>query len=416
VSTKTIRSAQHLEHLLFKIISNLLLIFASVSLCFCTSDDVAPDGNACIDTLTFSPDRALNFAQSQLKLAFENIPFNNLYPRSTNKDGSLSLTPASDWTSGFFAGNLWLMYQYTEEEYWKKAAMKWTEPLESNKFNTSTHDLGFMMYCSFGNGYRLTNDAQYKDILLTSAKSLASRFNAKIGCIQSWNHPEYEFPVIIDNMMNLELLFWATATNGDSSFYKIAETHALTTMANHYRADYSVYQVVDFSKDTGQAIWKGNRQGYDNTSAWARGQAWGLYGYTMCYRETKNPEFLAMAENIASYILHQTDKLCGNIPFWDYNAPNIPNEPKDASAAAITCSALIELSEYSSANKAHYLAAVENILAYLSSEEYQATLGTNNNFILKHSVGSFPANKEIDVPLIYADYYYIESLLKYMYK
>jgi unsaturated chondroitin disaccharide hydrolase len=334
------------------------------------------------------------------------------FPRTTSPDGRLKTVPSNDWTSAFYAGNLWQMYDLTKDKKWEKAARRWTAGLEKEKYNTRTHDLGFMLYCSFGNGLRLTNDPAYKDILIQGAKSLSTRFNKKAGVIKSWDHGKWQFPVIIDNMMNLEFLFWATRVTGDSSFYKIAVTHADTTLKNHFRDDNSSYHVIDYDTLTGNVIAKVTAQGAANESAWARGQAWGLYGYTVTYRETKDQRYLDQAVKIAEFFLNHKNLPKDKVPFWDFNAPNIPNEERDASAAAIAASGLLEVSKYVK-NGSKYKKAAEEILTSLSSPAYQAEVGTNNNFILKHSVGHKPAKSEIDVPIIYADYYYIEALLRY---
>jgi unsaturated chondroitin disaccharide hydrolase len=331
----------------------------------------------------------------------------------TSKNSQLYCVPSNDWTSGFFAGSLWYIYDYTIDLKWLAPAKHWTEILENEKNNTHTHDLGFMLYCSYGNGYRLTHIPEYKNILIQGAKSLSTRFHKNAGCIQSWDaHGSWKCPVIIDNMMNLEFLFWATRATGDSSFYQIAISHANTTLQNHFRTDNSSYHVVDYDTLTGKVLSKKTAQGAVDESAWARGQSWGLYGYTMMYRETRNTIYLEQAQKIAEYILKRLPP--DGIPYWDYDAPNIPDEPKDASAAAITSSALFELSNYADEKHAtQYRNIAEKILLQLSSPEYLAEPGENNFFILKHSVGHKPAQSEIDVPLIYADYYYIEALTRY---
>lgn len=334
------------------------------------------------------------------------------FPRSTKADGSYSTTPSDGWTSGFYSGILWQMYEHTKDKKWEKAARKWTAGLEKEKLNTHTHDLGFMLYCSFGKGYELTHDPAYKDILIQGARSLSTRFSPVTGTIQSWDHGHWQFPVIIDNMMNLEFLFWATKVTGDSSFYKIAVTHANTTMKNHFRPDNSSYHVVDYDTLTGKVLSRVTAQGAANESAWARGQAWGLYGYTVAYRETKDKRYLDQAVKIAEFFLNNPTLPADKIPYWDFNAPNIPHEERDASAAAIAASGLLELSEYVPNGK-KYFSSAEQILTSLSGPEYLATDGTNHNYFLKHSVGHKPAKSEIDTPIIYADYYYLEGLLRY---
>ena len=335
-------------------------------------------------------------------------------PRNTAPDGSLHLVPAKDWCSGFFPGELWMMYEYTGNSFWKKEAQLYTEKLENQKFNGTTHDMGFKMYCSYGNGYRLTQNPYYRDVLLQSAKTLATRFKPKAGIIRSWDHNKnkYQCPVIIDNMMNLELLFWATHETGDSTYYNIAETHALTTMKNHFRKDFSCYHVVDYDTITGKVIRKCTHQGYSDNSSWARGQAWALYGYTMCYRETHRPEFLHQAINVENYLFTNKNMPKDYIPYWDFDAPNIPNEPRDASAACIISSALYELSGYVSADRSKkYIKEADAIIDNLTTY-YRAKENADNGFLLLHSTGTKPTNTEVDVPIVYADYYFLEALLR----
>jgi rhamnogalacturonyl hydrolase YesR len=315
-----------------------------------------------------------------------------------------------DWTSGFFPGELWMLYEYTGKEEWKKEAQAYTANIEKEKTNGTTHDMGFKIYNSFGNGYRLTNDAHYKEVIIQAAKTLATRFNAKAGVLRSWDHheEEWKYPVIIDNMMNLELLFEASKLSGDQSLYKIAVSHADATMKNHYRPDFSSYHVVDYDTLTGKVIKKNTHQGYADESAWARGQSWGLYGFTMCYRETKDKKYLDHAEKIANFLLTQPNMPKDLVPYWDFNAPNIPNAVRDASAAAIMASALYELSGYSNNGKT-YRATADKIMQSLTSS-YRSPVGENKGFILLHSTGHMPNKSEIDVPINYADYYYVEAL------
>ncbi|RYZ96752.1 MAG: glucuronyl hydrolase [Sphingobacteriaceae bacterium] len=337
---------------------------------------------------------------------------NLVSPRTVEK-GELKMVVSRDWTSAFFPSELWYFYEYTKDKKYLELAKKYTEDIKKEQFNTTTHDLGFMIYCPFGNGYRLTKDPAYKDVIIQAAKSLSTRFNAKSGVIKSWDHngDKWTFPVIIDNMMNLELLFWATKYSGDSSFYKIAVEHANTTMKNHFRPDFSSWHVIDYDTLSGNVRNKLTAQGYSNESAWARGQAWGLYGYTLCYRYTKNAAYLAQADGIAGFILNSKVTPADGVPYWDYNDPAIPNTSRDASAAAITASALYELAKYSKQG-AKYKAAADKILASLSNL-YTNKLGDNYGFLLAHSTGHRPAKSEIDVPINYADYYYIEALLRY---
>ncbi|WDF81454.1 glycoside hydrolase family 88 protein [Mucilaginibacter sp. KACC 22773] len=331
-------------------------------------------------------------------------------PRSLTANGDLALVPSKDWCSGFFPGELWFLYQYSGQEKWLKLAKTFTAFIEDQKTNGGTHDMGFKIYTSVGSGYRLTKDPHYRDVIIEGAKTLSTRFNPKVGCIKSWDNRIWKFPVIIDNMMNLELLFEATKLSGDSSFYKIAVTHANTTMKNHFRANYSSYHVVSYDPETGEVLKKQTHQGYADESAWSRGQSWALYGYTMCYRETKDKAYLRQAENVAKFILDNPVLPRDLVPYWDYNAPNIPNEQRDVSAAAVMASALYELSTYSTNGKL-YRGKADLIVKNLT-DRYTAGPGTSKGFILLHSTGSRPANTEVDVPLSYADYYYLEALLR----
>lgn len=359
--------------------------------------------------------KALVPAEKQVKILLENsvkaiaAEPKFIAPR-TLENNQLKLVIGKDWTSGFFSGMLWYMYELTKDPEWLEPAKEFTQKLAPQQFNTGTHDLGFMVYCSYGNGYRLTGDTSYKSVIIQAAKSLSKRFNPVAGVIRSWDHnaDKWQFPVIIDNMMNLELLFEATKLTGDSSFYKIAVSHANTTLKNHFRKDYSSYHVVDYDPATGAVKWKGTAQGYSDPSAWARGQAWALYGYTLCYRETKDVAYLKQAEGIAKFMLSNPAMPADKVPYWDYNDPQIPNSPKDASAAAITASGLYELSGYSKEGKS-YRKTADQILNSLI-KNYTSSAGTNDGFILAHSTGHKPAKSEIDVPIIYADYYYLEAL------
>jgi unsaturated chondroitin disaccharide hydrolase len=354
-------------------------------------------------------EKSMEIAQAHLENSLKALSDITLYPRSTNTDGSINLVPARDWTSGFYPGSLWFMYDYTGEKVWADSAASRTAGLESVQFNTHTHDLGFVLYSSFGNGLRLTENETYAPILLQGATTLIKRFDPEIGSIRSWDFKPWEFPVIIDNLMNMELLFWATKYSGDSTFYDIAVKHADTTLKNHFRADNSSFHVVDYDTITHEVSAKKTHQGKSDDSAWARGQAWGLYGYTLMYRETKDKKYLAQAEKIAEFILNHPNLPEDMVPYWDFDAPN---EVRDASAAAVVASGLLELSTYSD-QSTRYFDAAEKILASLSSPAYLAEPGTNNNFILMHSTGHMPKGTEIDGPIAYADYYYLEALLRY---
>ena len=355
-------------------------------------------------------DNSIDVAAYQLNMQANEISDSAKLPRSI-RNGEIRLENIYDWTSGFFPGSLWYMYEFTKDEKFKTEALKYTHLLYDLKEYTGTHDLGFMIYCSYGNEFRLTNDTSCVPVMVQTADNLISRFNTTTQTIRSWDFGEWQYPVIIDNMMNLELLFWASEYTQNPKYKDVAIRHADTSMKNHFRDDFSSYHVIDYDTISGNVLTKGTFQGYADESAWARGQAWGLYGYIVCYRFTKDVKYLEFAENIAKFIMDnvKTDDL---IPYWDYNAPDIPNAPRDASAAAVTASALLELSQIIKTDNKYYNYA-ETILKNLSSDAYLAKKGENKGFILMHSVGHLPAKSEIDTPLNYADYYYLEALKRY---
>ena len=338
-------------------------------------------------------------------------------PRSA-KGGTARMVNASDWTSGFPAGSFWLLFERTKDQAWRTAAESWTAALMSQATRTDTHDVGFIINSSFGNGYRLTQTASYKTVITTAAGSLASRFDPDVGCTRSWDFSgNWTFPVIIDNMMNLELLFRATALGGEARFAMIGTTHAATTRMNHFRADASSYHVVDYNPTTGAVIKKITNQGVADESAWARGQAWGLYGFTMSYRETNDARFLDQATRIADFYTQSTRMPADGVPYFDFDAPIRDDVPdyRDASAGAIAASGLFELAKYATAAgaaeryRAFAIKAVRS-LSSTGSTGYRAATGTNNQFLLMHTVGNYPQNDEIDVAMNYADYYYLEAL------
>lgn len=377
-----------------------------------------------------------NFSASEkqlTKLLDTANQIDTLYPRTINDNGQVVFTNMYEWTSGFFAGSLWYGYEGTGSDALRKQAIKWTEKLEPLKNFTQHHDLGFMVYCSYGNAYRITKNEKYKEILVQSAKSLSTRFSKKTGVIKSWDKfgswdgkGRYNFPVIIDNMMNLELLFFASKATGDQHYRDIAISHAENTMKHQIRDDYSSYHVVCYDEENGKVLSKETAQGYADNSTWARGQAWGIYGFTMTYRETNDPRFLKTATKMADYYIDHADLPSDFVAYWDFNAnqkgytPSVrskakemPTDYRDASAAAVTASALLELSTFKGIDAKKYRNAGVKILKSLSGTPYFAKYGTNGGFLLKHSVGSIAHGVEIDVPLVYADYYYLEALNRY---
>lgn len=384
---------------------------------------------------------ALNVASHQLKLTATEIADSTLMPRSiwtgydvdflvsqmeqnlevfqdslwpntpVQKIGKRRLCNIYNWTSGFFPGSLWYTYELTGDEKLKAQAIKYTNLLNPIRHYKDNHDIGFMMNCSYGNALRLSPNDTIQAVLVETADNLCERFDPQIGCIRSWNFGHWNYPVIIDNMMNLGLLFNASKLTGSNKYYDVAVKHAKTTMKHHFRPDFTCYHVVSYNND-GTVESKGTHQGKHHESSWSRGQAWAVYGYTACYRETQDTDFLKHAIHIANMIMERV-KTDDNIPYWDYNAPALKDTPRDASAAAVTASAFLELSTFAPDGQKYYKYA-ENLLKNLSGKEYLAEKSTNQGFILMHSVGSLPHGSEIDTPINYADYYYLEALKRYL--
>ncbi len=319
---------------------------------------------------------------------------------------TLRLCDVADWTSGFFPGSLWLAYELTGDTTLRTQAERYTNRMLPASYMTDTHDLGFMVNCSYGNALRLAPADSIRTVLVRTADNLASRFDPAIGCIRSWDFGEWNFPVIIDNMMNLQLLFNAAKITGDKRYSDIAVTHARTTLAHHFRPDHTCYHVVSYAPD-GSVESAGTFQGKNDASAWARGQGWALYGFTETYRESQVKEFLDKAVAVADMIMGRI-KTEDKIPYWDLDAPAESQTPRDASAAAVIASGMIELGYILHNEK--YTDFAEAILRSLASPAYMAPTGTNCGFVLMHSVGSLPHGSEIDTPLNYADYYFLEAL------
>ncbi len=377
-------------------------------------------------------DRYLDESVTQYKFLMEQVPADQL-PRTFENGKVLGVSPYG-WVSGFYPGTLLYLYEFAADSVLLAEVNERLTLLEPLQTVTNHHDLGFMMYCSFGNAYRLFNKPRHQDILIQSAKSLASRFDPTVGSIKSWERIKsldgthtLEFPVIIDNMMNLELLFFAAKATGDTRFRDIAISHSENTIRDHLRSDYSSYHVVDYDAETGEVLHQETQQGYAHNSAWSRGQAWGVYGFTMAYRETNKRRYLKVARKMADYFIDHENLPDDKIPYWDfhagqpgytppkgYNPGQYDAIPRDASAAAIVASALIELAGYVDKKTSDkYLNTAEAMLRSLSSPHYRAAAGTNGGFLLKHSSGGVPGNIEVDVPLSYADYYYVEALMRY---
>ena len=361
----------------------------------------------------------INFSTRQYSLMLQQIGREGKVriPKTIDKLGRMVYIPIDDWCSGFFPGSLCYLYQLTNDKSWLLQSRRFTEALDSIQYLTWHHDVGFMIGSSYLNIYRLSPNKAYKKAIIQTAKSLCTRFRKKAGVIQSWNVDRgwqskrgWTCPVIIDNMMNLELLFEATRLSGDSTYWKVAVSHANKTLENQFRKDGSCYHVVDYDPNNGAVLHRQTAQGYADNSAWARGQAWAVYGYTVCYRYTHDRKYLDQAVKTLNFVMQNPNLPEDLIPYWDFDAPNIPNEPRDVSSAACIASALYEMNNYLPDNG--YTSLADRIIRSLSSPEYRAPLGKNGCFLLMHSVGSIPHNNEIDVPLNYADYYFLEALTR----
>lgn len=362
---------------------------------------------------------AFQYATDQYKYMMTQLPNGIAMPQCFNfETNKIEAGPegVTWWCTGFYPGSLALIYEQSKDETIKRELERALKYIESNQYFTGNHDLGFMMFNSYGNAYRIFQKPEYKKIVFTSAESLAKRYIPNAKVIQSWGNYQTskDAPVIIDNMLNLELLLWVAKNGGNKKYWEIAVNHADKTLKNHFREDYSSYHVVHYDKTTGEVTRKRTHQGYADNSAWARGQGWGLYGYTMMYRLTKDKRYLAQAQHIANFILTHKNLPADKIPYWDFDAPDIPNTVRDASAGALIASALLELGQYvSKKERKIYVENAGKILISLSSDSYRPQKGTTGGFLLLHSTGALPLKSEIDVPIVYADYYYLEALKRY---
>ncbi|NME68782.1 glycoside hydrolase family 88 protein [Flammeovirga aprica] len=391
---------------------NLLII----SLVFGCGQPQSQNDTVAKNSDSFNIDAQLDYCLAQAEKTLALVPADSLFPRTINKGSKeWRYVPVEDWTSGFFPGTLWYLYEYSKDKKWLTAADKYSRflsPLATRP--PLDHDIGFQMFCSFGNGYRLTGNEEYKDLIMNSSKQLITLYNPNVGTILSWPRdvPNMEWPqhnTIMDNMMNLEMLLWSAQNGGDAAFREVAVNHADVTMENHFRDDFTSYHVVIYDRENGQKIKGVTHQGYADDSMWARGQSWAIYGYTMMYRMTSDEKYLKFAQQVSDVYLSRLPE--DLIPFWDFSAPDIPNAPRDASAAAVTASALLELGGYVGGEKGkRYINLTEKMIIELSSERYQSR--DSNSAFLSHSTGHHPAGSEIDASINYADYYYVEALVR----
>lgn len=385
---------------------SLLLLFAccGILLMGCSTPQTWLD--EALDYCVAQSERALDELQP---LDFQASP-RNIAPNEHH----WSMRPVSKelWTEGFWPGILWYCYEQSQHEPLREAAEGYTEALGFlSEIPAYDHDLGFIIFCSYGNGYRLTERADYQAKIVAIAERITELYNPEVGTLLSWPREVATFGghnTIMDNMINLETLFWASEVSGNKRYAEIARSHADTTMKYHFREDGSSYHVAVYNAETGAFLRGCTHQGYADSSMWARGQAWAIYGYTMCYRFTKEERYRDMACKAADCYLNRLPE--DRIPYWDFDDPRIPNAPRDASAAAVVASALIELATYVEGEQgATYLNEAEQMLSELNSN-YRA--GEQSPAFLLHSTGHHPAGSEIDYSIVYADYYYIEALLR----
>ena len=354
-------------------------------------------------------------AERQTALLDSLLTSPDLFPASWNTDGTIKTNSARGWISGFFPANIWFLYEYTRDPKWLDMARRRTAPLDTLRRYTKTHDLGFMVGCPCAAAYRLTGEEAYRQLLIDASDALLTRFSPAVGLIRSWDNKNGDpnpYRVIIDNMMNLEMLFTVSKLTGDKRYYDIAVCHADNTLKNHFRPDNSCFHIVCYDAETGRVTGQRGGQGYSAASAWSRGQSWALYGFTMCYRETGDPSYLDRAVKCAEYFINHPRLPEDLVPYWDYDAPGIPDEPRDASAAAITASALLELAKYAPGKEKSYYGTARKILTSLASDRYLIPAGKKCGILIDHSVGSKPSGSQVDVPIIYGDYYFLEALLR----
>lgn len=377
-------------------------------------------------------ERVFNVASQQVKLMCSQLGPEAL-PKHVAPDGSFRTSVWRDWVSGFFPGTLWYVYCYTGNEEYAQLAKVQTQKVAPAQFMTTNHDVGFMVNCSFGNGLRIGGVEDYAEVMHNAAHSLVTRYSPVVGCIKSWeNNPGrgWYFPVIVDNMMNLELLVRVSRMFDEPHLLAIARSHADMTMKNHFRPDGTTFHVVNYDPATGKRLSGETAQGYSDESTWARGQAWGFYGYTMMADLTGEASYLAKAEELARWTIAHLPE--DHVQYWDYDAAAklIANEPgldrkwagelpdgsilRDASSAAITASAFVKLSQITKDRKLAKACRrmAEAQVRALASPEYLAAPGELHGFLIKHGTGAYHANSEVDVPLTYGDYYFLEAVLR----
>lgn len=392
-----------------KIVVGLAVV---LGFCMCTRKPSGTlDVNKALDYCAKQTQRTLTELKTDSGIDYTMMPRNIM---ADEQHWNCRKATKEEWCAGFWPGVLWYDYEYTKDKQVLEEAENFTHSLKFlSHIPAYDHDLGFLVFCSYGNGYRLTKNPAYKQVILDTADTLATLFNPIVGTILSWPREveprNWPHNTIMDNMINLEMLFWAAKNGGNPYLYDIAVSHADKTMKSQFRPDYTSYHVAVYDTITGNLIKGVTHQGYADSTMWARGQAWAIYGYTVVYRETKDPKYLDFAQKVTDVYLDRLPE--DKVPYWDFDDPSIPNAPRDASAGAVVASALLELSTYlpNGTGKRYRDAAIE-MLTSLSSDSYQS--GESKPSFLLHSVGHWPNHSEIDASIIYADYYYIEALLR----
>ena len=392
-----------------KIVVGLAVV---LGFCMCTHKPSGTlDVNKALDYCAKQTQRTLTELETDSGIDYTMMPRNIM---ADEQHWNCRKATKEEWCAGFWPGVLWYDYEYTKDKQVLEEAKNFTHSLKFlSHIPAYDHDLGFLVFCSYGNGYRLTKNPAYKQVILDTADTLATLFNPIVGTILSWPREveprNWPHNTIMDNMINLEMLFWAAKNGGNPYLYDIAVSHADKTMKSQFRPDYTSDHVAVYDTITGNLIKGVTHQGYADSTMWARGQAWAIYGYTVVYRETKDPKYLDFAQKVTDVYLDRLPE--DKVPYWDFDDPSIPNAPRDASAGAVVASALLELSTYlpNGTGKRYKDAAIE-MLTSLSSDSYQS--GESKPSFLLHSVGHWPNHSEIDASIIYADYYYIEALLR----
>ena len=357
-------------------------------------------------------DELFEFAGERLERSVEQVGSGDRFPRFTDESGQWVCTESGAWSSGFFAGCLWFMYERTGDDAWRVRAEVWTAGMEREQFTTSDHNNGFKMMSSFGNGYRLTGIKHYREVLIQSARSLASRFSSAVGMIRSNDMPQWQYPVLIDTMVNIELLFWAAEHGGDPNWTRMAEMHAVNSIKNHIRGDGGTIQVVDHDPETGAVIGHDTLCGLSGDTMWSRGQGQAIYGFATAYRYTGNELLLDAARRVADVFIAALPP--DNVPYWDRDDPAIPDTSRDASAAAVAAAGLLDLADLVPDGESGdlYRRTATDMLRALGSDAYRAA-DDGGVGIIGHATWKKPTDPQADTSLIWGDYNFLQALLRY---